>query len=214
MEESPAIEEGDRGDIASMPIDDVISRIGENLATETPPPVAALPADESPADTGQPVQAGEVARAEIPLTVDPGLLAALQPLPEADRSGELSDEQDFEAVTERETIESDAERLRRQQAELKVFDPAPLPEIDDAVSLAAYAFNTEHAVGERIFDRRDNRRLRRKAARLCAEFPDPEAAQRLFLDEGGPESDSRGLDPDGDGFVCGWSPDPYRVIVN
>ena len=40
--------------------------------------------------------------------------------------------------------------------------------------------------------------------RSCSEFASPAAAQKVFLAAGGPERDSYGLDPDGDGFACGW----------
>ena len=40
----------------------------------------------------------------------------------------------------------------------------------------------------------------------CAAWPSPEAAQRAFLAQGGPQRDPLGLDPDGDGRVCGWTP--------
>lgn len=40
--------------------------------------------------------------------------------------------------------------------------------------------------------------------RSCGEFTSPAAAQRVFLAAGGPERDTYGLDPDGDGFACAW----------
>lgn len=48
------------------------------------------------------------------------------------------------------------------------------------------------------------------AARACLAFPSVNAAQTAFIAAGGPVIDPRGLDPDGDGFVCGWDPRPYR----
>lgn len=48
------------------------------------------------------------------------------------------------------------------------------------------------------------------AARACRSYASAEAAQTAFLAAGGPVIDPRGLDPDGDGFVCGWDPRPYR----
>ena len=44
------------------------------------------------------------------------------------------------------------------------------------------------------------------------EAENPFDAQRAFLAAGGPDQDRLGLDPDGDGFVCGWSPLPYRSL--
>lgn len=44
----------------------------------------------------------------------------------------------------------------------------------------------------------------------CSAFSGAEAAQVSFIARGGPNADPLGLDPDGDGFVCGWDPVPYR----
>lgn len=38
----------------------------------------------------------------------------------------------------------------------------------------------------------------------CAAFEGLGAAQQAFLSAGGPLKDRNGLDPDGDGFACGW----------
>ena len=32
-----------------------------------------------------------------------------------------------------------------------------------------------------------------------------------FLAAGGPERDRKGIDPDGDGFACGFNPAPFRA---
>lgn len=48
------------------------------------------------------------------------------------------------------------------------------------------------------------------AARACLAYPSVNAAQTAFIAAGGPVIDPRGLDPDGDGFVCGWDPRAYR----
>ncbi|MBD9525928.1 MULTISPECIES: hypothetical protein [Paracoccus] len=49
-----------------------------------------------------------------------------------------------------------------------------------------------------------------QSARLCSNYPSVDAAQRGFIANGGPLLDPRGMDPDGDGFVCGWDPRPVR----
>lgn len=49
------------------------------------------------------------------------------------------------------------------------------------------------------------------AERSCRGFTSANAAQTAFLAAGGPVIDPRGLDPDGDGFVCGWDPRPFRT---
>ncbi|KGJ06793.1 hypothetical protein SAMN04487972_102149 [Paracoccus halophilus] len=48
------------------------------------------------------------------------------------------------------------------------------------------------------------------AERACRGFASADAAQTAFIAAGGPMIDPRGLDPDGDGFVCGWDPRPFR----
>lgn len=40
----------------------------------------------------------------------------------------------------------------------------------------------------------------------CSIFSTPEAAQRTFRREGGPDRDPLGLDPDGDGYACSFRP--------
>lgn len=40
----------------------------------------------------------------------------------------------------------------------------------------------------------------------CSAWPTPEAAQQAFIAQGGPHRDPLGLDPDGDGLVCGFYP--------
>ena len=52
------------------------------------------------------------------------------------------------------------------------------------------------------------------AAASAARVPlTPAAAQAAFIARGGPAVDPLGLDPDGDGFVCGWDPAPYRAAA-
>lgn len=48
------------------------------------------------------------------------------------------------------------------------------------------------------------------AERACRSHATGAAAQTAFIAAGGPIIDPHGMDPDGDGFVCGWDPRPYR----
>jgi hypothetical protein len=75
--------------------------------------------------------------------------------------------------------------------------------------IVAYALGTSHPVGKPLYRRMLPSPAR--AARLCARFAGADLAQRAFLDAGGPERDRLGLDPDGDGYVCGWNPAPFRA---
>lgn len=74
--------------------------------------------------------------------------------------------------------------------------------------LVRYAYAAQHKPGTKIYARKGASQA--LAARVCAGFATPSAAQTAFLAAGGPETDSRGMDPDGDGFVCGWDPAPFR----
>ena len=48
------------------------------------------------------------------------------------------------------------------------------------------------------------------AGRTCSGYASADIAQRAFIAAGGPILDPKGMDPDGDGFVCGWDPRPVR----
>lgn len=74
--------------------------------------------------------------------------------------------------------------------------------------LARYATTLGHDPGEARFARSAGGNA--NAAAACARYPTPEAAQIAFIARGGPNVDPLGLDPDGDGFVCGWDPRPLR----
>jgi hypothetical protein len=126
----------------------------------------------------------------------------------------ISDEQDFEAVSARESIESDAARRAAQAAQYQVMQPQALPEAPATTgpNIVEYALNAPNSVGQEWYSRfvfsGQNRQLRN-----CAGYQSPDEAQRDFLARGGPERDPRGLDPDGDGFACAWDPAPFRAAV-
>jgi len=138
--------------------------------------------------------------------------AAVPPRSTASNPG-ISDEQEFDAVAARETIESDAERRARMQADRVEIEPTALPERPRGAgpSIITYALSTSHQVGERRHSR--NPLGRARSAENCAAFRSADLAQEWFLGNGGPTRDRRGLDPDGDGFACGWDPSPYRNAV-
>ena len=119
----------------------------------------------------------------------------------------------FTTVTQRETIESDAERLAALSQERVVLEAEPLPSATTSANLAAFARATQHRIGQRVYPRGRSSRDTAKAARTCRSYGNPDEAQRAFLAAGGPEADKLNLDPDGDGFVCGWSPQPYRSLT-
>ena len=86
--------------------------------------------------------------------------------------------------------------------------PAPQTHAVETDALARYAQLQRHAPGTAVFVRAGGSDA--DAARACARAPNPDAAQLMFLSSGGPEQDPLGMDPDGDGFVCGWTPTTYR----
>lgn len=122
-------------------------------------------------------------------------------------SEQISDNS-FSNVVQNQTIETDRERLARLEQSKVELEAAPLPDRDPAINLAAFARSTNHNIGTRIY----KRSFRGSASRECRKYGNPDAAQRAFLAAGGPANDPLKLDPDGDGFVCGWSPIPFRNL--
>ena len=127
----------------------------------------------------------------------------------------LSDENDFEAVSNRQSIESDAERLARNSASYEVIEPSALPTRGAAkgVNIVEYALSSDNMLGSPVYSRfpigGQSRFLRN-----CDKYPSSDMAQIAFLERGGPKRDALGLDPDGDGFACYWDPAPFRKAVS
>ncbi|MCC7321514.1 MAG: hypothetical protein IT542_11130 [Rubellimicrobium sp.] len=140
--------------------------------------------------------------------------AAPAPAPLAIQSSGISDEQDFSAVSGRESIESDAERLAQAAANYQVVQPTALPAQPQSTgpNIVEYALAAPNRIGQPWYSRfifSGQRRFERN----CASYRSPDEAQRDFLARGGPDRDPRGLDPDGDGFACGWDPAPVLAAV-
>ena len=125
----------------------------------------------------------------------------------------ISDEQDFEAVKARQTIQSDAERIAQNRAQYQVVQPGALPQRpgDTGPNIVEYALATTHAPGVQLH-KRSGFSVKR-AASACAKFGSPDQAQEAFLAKGGPERDRLGVDPDGDGYACTWDPRPFRTAL-
>lgn len=126
----------------------------------------------------------------------------------------ISDEQEFAAVSGRESIESDAQRRAQQAAAYEVIQPTAIPERDGTAgpNIIDYALNAPNSKGQEYYSRfvlSGQGRFQRN----CAAYGSPDEAQRDFLSRGGPDRDPRGIDPDGDGFACGWDPAPFRLAV-
>ncbi len=125
----------------------------------------------------------------------------------------VSDEQDFSAVSTRETIASDMARIEANRSQYVVIQPGALPVRpgDVGPNLAEYAIATNNPVGVPLYDRPRIYLVNVRVA--CSKFTSPDLAQEAFLAGGGPQSDRKGLDPDGDGFACDWDPRPFRAAL-
>ncbi|MEO8245059.1 MAG: hypothetical protein ABI832_22465 [bacterium] len=128
-------------------------------------------------------------------------------------TGGVSDEQDFSAVTNRETIASDAARIEANRAQYVVIQPGALPQRsgDSGPNLAQYAIATNNPVGVKLYSRPSFYLTNVKGA--CAKYTSSDLAQQAFLASGGPQKDPKALDPDGDGFACDWDPRPFRAAL-
>lgn len=126
----------------------------------------------------------------------------------------ISDEQDFEAVAARETIESDRARLEQQRAQYQIVpvDTVPDASVRSGPNVIEYALATNHPVGVQQHRRLNPLRWSRWE-NACLRFHNQDAAQEAFLAAGGPERDPNHLDPDGDGYACWWDPAPYRQAM-
>lgn len=125
----------------------------------------------------------------------------------------ISNEQDFDAVANTQTVESDAERIAANRANYIVIDARALPQRgDNGPNVVEYAIRTNNLVGVQLYDRFGTS-LKIFSFGGCGKYSSTDAAQQAFLLSGGPEIDAFGIDPDGDGFACEWDPLPFRAAV-
>ena len=184
------------------------SRPPSEISTVFPPGDLAL---NSPVSDSQVQQAGDDPDSGQDALAQGAGETEATPSREVDRAV-ISDEQDFEAVSSRETIESDRDRLQRQREALQVVEPEDLPTRpgESEPNIVAYALSTTNEVGEPVYSR-TGRFDEERYNRACAKHGWSDRAQAAFLKAGGPKRDWRGLDPDGDGFACDWDPSPFRI---
>jgi hypothetical protein len=185
-----------------------------------PAPLASAPRDATSAaaavlgvaNPGAPTAAQAPATGAVPLSAM-GADAATAGIP-ADPAAPaaISDEQSFAAVSARESIASDAERIDQNRAQYVTIEPTQLPPRPDGTgaSIVAYALATTNVPGQALY-RRSGIALQARFERNCAKYTSPDQAQEAFLDAGGPKRDRYSLDPDGDGFACYWDPRPFRA---
>lgn len=186
---------------------------GEPVATATLAPTVTTAQASPPIGDVTQIAAAAIAAAEAAVPTPPAGPAPIAAAHAAPANPAISDEQDFDAVAARESIESDAERLARMQAARVVIAPTAIPDrpADIGPNIIDYALATTHDVGERRHTRRPITAARHQ--RSCLAFRSADLAQEWFLQNGGPGRDRQGLDPDGDGFACDWNPAVYRAAA-
>ena len=96
-----------------------------------------------------------------------------------------------------------------------MIEPTELPSRQGGSqpNVVAYALQQTHPKGTQVW-RRSGLTSQAKSIRNCAAFSSADEAQIAFLEQGGPERDRKGLDPDGDGYACAWDPAPFRRVSN
>lgn len=176
-------------------------------ATGVAPPAAPAPLPVPAAQPGVVTDSAARPRGNAPSTIQEDT-GEMQYGTEA-----MSDEQDFQAVSSRESIESDKARIERNKAQYTVDQPTALPERTGAEgpNIVQYALSTTNLPGQPMY-KRSSLGLS-NPERACARYGSPDLAQQAFLEAGGPEKDRKGLDPDGDGFACSWDPRPFRTAL-
>ncbi|MGY6634055.1 MAG: hypothetical protein ACXIU8_09950 [Alkalilacustris sp.] len=134
------------------------------------------------------------------------------PGPQLAQPGTLTRDDVLDMDTARATRDAEQAAFEARRAGFQPVAPTALPaRPGDTTNIVAFALSTTHRVGEQRY-RRFPISLR-STARNCAAFASADLAQEEFLRRGGPERDPLNLDPDGDGFACGWSPMPFRAAA-
>jgi hypothetical protein len=139
----------------------------------------------------------------------PGSAAAPAP---SSGSATIYRDQVLDMETARATRAAEQAAFERRRAEFTMVQPTAVPDRpDDVLNIFAYALRTTHSVGETRYRR--SRFTRQDHVRNCMQFASADLAQEEFLRQGGPERDPLNLDPNGDGFACRWSPEPFRAAA-
>lgn len=125
----------------------------------------------------------------------------------------ISDENDFDAVGSRRSIEDDAKRRDAIANQYQVVEATSLPTRAGATgpNIVEFAIRHSNALGNPIYQRFGLNTVAR-FDRNCRKYPSSDQAQIDFLARGGPQRDRLGLDPDGDGYACSWDPTPFRNL--
>lgn len=193
--------------------------VASTAMAQQPAAVAARPL---PSGLGSSVDAADIAAeaaaainasssnsGQAPLQASPS-----NPAPARRSSAGISDENNFGRVSEQRSIAADAQQIASNRQQRQIIQPTALPTRSGSSqpNVVAYALKTSNPRGVRIYSR-TGIGLAGKSKRNCAKFAAPDQAQQAFLANGGPRRDRKALDPDGDGYACGWDPAPFRQAV-
>ena len=181
-----------------------------------PPPVTDAPINGAPLTAMSPEEKARIEARIANSGADPVQASPSNPAPQiVENAAGISNENNFDAVSETRSIEGDAALIAQNRARYEIIQPEALPTRPgtDTPNIVAYALQTTNPKGAPIYRRSafasENRHLRN-----CASVASPDLAQEAFLANGGPERDRQNLDPDGDGFACSWDPAPFRAVRN
>ena len=183
--------------VSSEPLSATATPAGDDAAALAAEARAAL--SETQANSGQPV-----------IHADPN-----NPVPQTVNTATgISSENDFDAVGNQRSIEDDAQLIAQNRSQYKVIEPTALPTRSGTggPNIVEYALASTHPAGSKVY-RRSGFSSQAKYQRNCGKYASADQAQIDFLGRGGPNRDRLGLDPDGDGYACGWDPAPFRNAV-
>ncbi|MGJ8546913.1 MAG: hypothetical protein ACSHWZ_15820 [Sulfitobacter sp.] len=186
-----------------------------SAATAVPaaPGVSTVPLSDDAAlaaDTARILAQTDPSGAAANSGVAPVAASPSNPAPPVVNAAGISQENSFDAVAGQRSIQDDAARAAANRAQYEVVQPEALPTRGDVgPNVVSYALSTSHPVGSKRYSRFGFNK-QSKFQRNCAEEASANQAQQTFLSLGGPEKDPRGLDPDGDGYACAWSPADFR----
>ncbi len=136
-----------------------------------------------------------------PVEIIPGLQQADGSIAENPNSITLSDYSQEQQKIDRERYAAQIAAIAAGREEVTSVSVPTIGEVNPA----KYARSTTNALGVSVYSRSGKRGN-------CNSYSTSYEAQRAFLEAGGPTTDSRGLDPDGDGFACQFNPTPYRSL--
>lgn len=179
-------------------------------------PAPAQPADEAQSIAAaalaavRPSQTAPAAPALQTAAATPAQSATGDPIPAG--AATIYRDQVLDMDTARATRDAEQVAFEQRRAAFRMVEPTALPDRpSDAPNIVAFALRTTNAVGQQVHRR--SRLTTQNHARNCTAFASADLAQEEFLRRGGPERDPLNLDPNGDGFACSWSPEPFRAAA-